>query len=81
MVGELLLRLRLLVWVGCVGVGIGVATRATAAQDHLLHLPDDGSGVVGLLPTRLRKVLLELFRYSAVDVLVAGRISRNPWMS
>lgn len=60
---------------------IGIATWAAAIECHLLHLSDNSSSMVCLFPAWLRKVLLELFRHGAMNILVAGSIPWNPGVS
>lgn len=49
-----------------------------AAERHTLHLPDDGGGVICLLPPGLGKVLPQLLGHGAVDVLVPRGVARDP---
>lgn len=50
-------------------------------ERHLLHLTDDGGGVIGLLPAGLGEVLLELLGDGAVDVLLEGGVATDPLVS
>lgn len=59
---------------------LGSMARRTAstAECHALHLPDDGGSMVRLLPPGLGKVLPQLLRHGAVDVLVPRRVAGDP---